>query len=131
MKKRIMRTEKIYIAAWLLFTIFLLFGSTGTVAQTYKRTFILEFAPKSFPIKKGHPMMVGDDKEYNFIQSLSPEEVAFFKSRSGRDRLYANFEENTLHVYGRIGVGCYRYPMECRIIGNEILLEVNDMHYGD
>ncbi len=92
---------------------------------------VFDVNTEHFKIVYFHPMMVGDDKEYNFIQSLSPEEVAFFESGSGRDRLYANFEENTLHVYGRIGVGCYRYPMECRIIGNEILLEVNDMHYGD
>ena len=83
-----------------------------------------------FKIVYFHSLRDGDDEEYNFVQSLSPEEVAYF-NQGGGEYLYANFEGNTLHVYGRIGVGCYRYPMECRIIGNEILLEVNNMHYGD
>lgn len=83
-----------------------------------------------FKIVYFHPLRGGDDKEYNFVQSLSPEELAYF-NQGGGEYLYANFEGNTLHVYGKMGVGCYRYPMECRIIGNEILLEVNNMHYGD
>ncbi len=83
-----------------------------------------------FKIVYFHPLRGGDDKEYNFVQSLFPEELAYF-NQGGGEYLYANFEGNTLHVYGKMGVGCYRYPMECRIIGNEILLEVNNMHYGD
>ena len=83
-----------------------------------------------FKIVYFHPLRGGDDNEYNFIQSLSPEEVAYF-NQGGGEYLYANFEGNTLHVYGKMGVGCYRYPMECRIIGNEILLGVNEIHYGE
>ena len=83
-----------------------------------------------FKIVYFHPLRGGDDNEYNFIQSLSPEEVAYF-NQVGGEYLYANFEGNTLHVYGKMGVGCYRYPMECRIIGNEILLGVNEIHYGE
>ena len=48
-----MRTGKIYVA-WLLSAFFLMLGSMGAIAQTYERTFFLEFAPESFPVKKGH-----------------------------------------------------------------------------
>ena len=71
------------------------------------------------------------DEEYNFIQSLSPEELAYIEQHGGDDKLYANFEENTLHIYGNMGMNCYCYPMECRITDNEILLKVDEIHYGE
>jgi len=72
-----------------------------------------------------------DIEEYNFIQSLSPEEAAYFDQHGEDDKLYANFEGNTLHIYGKMGMNCYRYPMECRITDNEILLKVDEIHYGE
>ena len=70
-----------------------------------------------------------DFEEYDFL--LSPEEIAYFESGGREDHLYADFEGDTLHVYGKMGMNCYHYPMECRITDDEILLKVDEIHYGE
>ena len=71
------------------------------------------------------------DEEYNFTQSLPSEEAAYFDQYGEDDYLYANLEGNTLRIYGKMDMNCYNYLMECRITDNEILLKVDDIHYGD
>ena len=107
----------------------LVYCRQGDYTTTYP--WLFDVNTEHFKIVYFNPFSFEEIEGYNFIQSLSPEEAAYFEQYEGdHDYLYAEFEGDTLHVYGKMGVECYPYSMECRITGNEILLKVNDIHYG-
>ena len=73
----------------------------------------------------------------NFFKTITSEELTFINQTRQEegfilmDNLLANFIGDTLRIYGKMWMNCYTYSLECRITDHEILLKVNDIHYGE